>query len=227
MVFAAGCSSTKITRGEILTDRKLPKPQTIWVYDFVAATKKMQAEAKDPEKKKTPIKQLTPEQKQEGDKLGKSISAQLIKEINAMGLKAKAASATLKPQLNDIVLRGYLYALDSGNTTERIFIGLGYGASVLHTLLEGYQMTPKGLEKLSSADIESAGEVMPGGGAMSIPAFILFRNPVALIVAPAVQGVKEIGGGPSLEGRAENTAAKIAEVLKERFQNTGWIKADE
>ncbi|MDD5598142.1 MAG: DUF4410 domain-containing protein [Victivallaceae bacterium] len=228
MVFAAGCASTKIAKGEILPERKLPRPETIWVNDFVPAPKDMKIEAGDSGNGNTDtaIKPLTPEAEELARKLGRSISAQLVKEINAMGLKAAVAASSSKPRVNDIVLRGYLYAVDTGNTAGRIFIGLGYGASVIHTLLDGYQMTPGGLQKLSSANIEAAGEQIPGGGAMGIFAFILFRNPVGLIVAPVVQSVKEIGGGPSIEGRAENTAAKIAEVLKERFRNAGWIKAD-
>ena len=69
-----------------------------------------------------------------------------------MGLKAEPATLTTKPQINDIVLRGYLYGAKSGNATKRIFIGMGYGASTLNTLLEGYQMKPDGLHKLSSAN---------------------------------------------------------------------------
>ena len=224
LLFAAGCTSTKITKGQILTDKKLPRPETIWVHDFVAAPKDIQAEVSGSAKADQKVKPLTPEEKQLALKLGKNISAKLIQQINDMGMKAETVTSSSKPKINDLVLCGYLYLVDAGDATERIFIGLGYGASVLHSLIEGYQMTPKGLHKLSSADIEAASGQMPGGGATGVLTFILLRNPVGLIVAPAVQGVRELSGGPTLEGRAENTAVKIAEVLKERFRNAGWIK---
>ncbi len=226
MIFSAGCASTNIAKGNILSERKLPYPQTIWVCDFVPATKDMEANLAEDNKKGEVVTAQKPEVKKLAVQLGKSISAQLIKKIDEMGLKAEAADAATKPQINDIVLRGYLYGVKSGNATKRIFIGMGYGASTLNTLLEGYQMTSEGLCKLSSANIEAIGDKAPGGGVTSVAVFILTKNPVGLIVAPAVNGIKEMTGGPTLEGRAENTASKIAEVLKVKFQKVGWIKAE-
>ena len=227
MMFAAGCSSTKIAQGDILIDKKLPRPKTIWVCDFVPATKDMEAKLAENNKEGEVVTAQKPEVKKLAVQLGKNISVQLIKKIDEMGLKAKPATRTTKPQINDIVLRGYLYGAKSGNATKRIFIGMGYGASTLNTLLEGYQMKPDGLHKLSSANIEAVSDKMPGGGVTSVAVFILTKNPVGLIVAPAVNGIKEMTGGPTLEGRAESTASKIAEVLKGKFQKVGWIKAED
>ena len=227
MMFAAGCSSTKIAQGDILIDKKLPRPKTIWVCDFVPATKDMEAKLAENNKKGEVVTAQKPEVKKLGVQLGKNISVQLIKKIDEMGLKAEPATLTTKPQINDIVLRGYLYGAKSGNATKRIFIGMGYGASNLNTLLEGYQMKPDGLHKLSSANIEAVSDKMPGGGVTSVAVFILTKNPIGLIVAPAVNGIKEMTGGPTLEGRAESTASKIAEVLKGKFQKVGWIKAED
>lgn len=227
IIFVAGCSSTKITQGDILAENKMPRPGTIWVYDFAPATKDMEESLAKDNKKEDVVTAQTPEVKKLAEKLGKNISVQLIKKINEMGLKAEAATPAMKPQVNDIVLRGYLYGAKSGNATKRIFIGMGYGASTLNTLLEGYQMKPDGLHKLSSANIEAIGDKAPGGGVTSVAVFLLTKNPVGLIVAPAVNGIKEMTGGPTLEGRAENTASKIAEILKGKFQKVGWIKSED
>jgi hypothetical protein len=223
MILVAGCSSTKITSGQILVDKKLSRPGTIWVHDFVASPSDIQADTSITEKTSEPNKPLTPEELQIAQQLGKSITTQLVQQINAMGLHAKLATSSSKPQVNDIVLRGYLYSIETGNAAKRIFIGFGYGTSVLNTMLEGYQMTTNGLRKLSSADLESIGEKMPGGSAMSVPSFLIFRNPIALILGPAIKGVQEIGGGPAIESRATNTASKIADALKVRFLEESWI----
>ncbi len=223
IVLLAGCSSTKITSGKILVDKKLPRPKTIWVYDFVTNPADILADASLAGKTSEPGKPLTLEEIQINQQLGRSIAKQLVQQINAVGMHAEHATSSSKPQVNDIALRGYLYSAVAGNAAERIFIGFGYGASDLNILLEAYQMTTNGLRKLSSADLESAGGKLPGGGAMSVVSFIIFRNPIALILGPAVKGVQEIGGGPAIEGRVKDTASKIADVLKLRFQEEGWI----
>ena len=226
ILLLAGCSSTKVTSGQILVDKKLPRPGTIWVYDFVTNPADMLADASLAGKTSEPDKPLTSEEIQINQKLGMSLAKQLVKQINTLGMHSEYATSSTKPKVNDIELRGYIYSAVAGNVALRIFIGFGYGASDLNILLEAYQMTTSGLRKLSSADMDSAGGKLPGGGAMSVVSFIIFRNPIALILGPAVKGVQEIGGGPALEGRVKDTASKIADVLKVRFQEEGWIKSD-
>ncbi|MCP4179303.1 MAG: DUF4410 domain-containing protein [bacterium] len=223
MILAAGCSSTKITSGQILVNKKLPRPNTIWIYNFIAKPVDMQINSSISEKNSEPSRPLTPKEILIAKQLGKSITKQLIQQINAMGLHAEQATSSSKPQLNDIVLRGYLSSVEAGNAAKRIFIGFGYGASTLNTMIEGYQMTANGLHKLSSADLAAASGELPGGGVMSVASFLIYSNPIALVIGPAIKGVQEIGGGPTLEGRVTNTASKVAEALKLRFQEEGWI----
>ena len=222
LLFAAGCSSTKITSGQILVDNKLSRPRTIWVHNFVAKPVDMQTGLSGTRETTEISKPLTPKEIQIAKQLGKSITAQLIQKINVMGLHAELATSA-KPQVNDIVLRGYLYSVEAGSAAKRIFIGFGYGASMLKTIIQGYQMRANGLHKLSSADLAAAGGELPGGGAMSVTSFLIYCNPITLIIGPAVKGIQEIRGGPTLEGRVTNTASKIADALKVRFQEEGWI----
>jgi hypothetical protein len=42
-----------------------------------------------------------------------------------MGLPADHALAGTKPQVNDIVIQGYILSYDAGNEKKRIVIGLG------------------------------------------------------------------------------------------------------
>ena len=223
MIFFAGCSSTNIVNKQGLVNEKLPRPETIWVYNFVANPADVPSDASLAGKTAAPSKPLTPEEIQIGQQLGKSIATQLVKQINDMGLYAEEADSLSKPKVNDIVIRGYLYSLESGNAAQRIFIGFGYGASELNALIEGYQMTTNGLRKLGSADLEAAGGQMPGGGATGVASLLIFGNPIALIIGPVIKGAQELGGGPALEGRAKDTATKIADGLKIRFQKQGWI----
>jgi len=223
MVLVAGCSTTEITKGQILGKEKLPRPETVWVYDFVTSPADVQDDASLADKTSEPSNPLTPEEIHLNVQVGKNLATDLVKQINAMGLNSIQVTSLSKFQVNDIVLRGYLYSVVTGNAAKRIFLGFGYGASDLHTIVEGYQMTDSGLHKLSSADLNAAGGHMPGGGAMGVITFIVLRNPVGLILAPAVKGVQELAGGPTIEGRVNDTATKIADALKVRFQKEDWI----
>jgi hypothetical protein len=48
-------------------------------------------------------------------------------------------------------------------------------------------------------------------------------NPIGLIVVGGLKLVSETSGRTGLEGRAKATADAIAEQLKIRFQDRGWI----
>ena len=61
------------------------------------------------------------------------------------------------------------------------------------------------------------------GGAVGLAALIATHNPVGLIVGTGVKVYGEERGSSKVEGRAKATAKEIADVLKGRFQEQGWI----
>ena len=151
------------------------------------------------------------------------MATQLVKKINAMGIKAENFKPTTKPQINDIVLRGYILSVEQGGGVKRVVVGFGYGAAGLQTLVEGYQMTTKGLRKLGSATIDAGGNKTPGG-ALGAVTLIARANPVGLIVGGAVKGYGEISSNSKVDGLAKDSTVKIAEYLKGRFKKEGGIK---
>lgn len=220
---AVGCASTTITNQKRLVMEKLQRPNKIFIQDFVtnpAAVSKDSVIADKTGKKSTPP---TKEEIKIGQKLGSSMAAQLVKQVNAMGLNAEKFMATTKPQINDIVLRGYLLSVEQGGGVKRVVVGFGYGAAGLEVLIEGYQMTPKGLRKLGSANIAAGGNKTPGG-AVGAVTLLARGNPVGLIVGGAVKGYGEISGSNKIEGLAKDSAKEIAKHLKIRFKEEGWIK---
>jgi hypothetical protein len=221
-VLAAGCASTKVTdRQELVTDI-LPRPAHIWVYNFVATPSDVPADsvlASEPNLDKTP---QTPKQIAEGRKLGDQIAAELVEEIRAMGLPAQLATASTKPQVNDLVLRGYILSVKEGSGVERVAIGFGAGASKLHTMVEGFEETATGLRKLGSGAVDSGGSKTPGA-ALGVATFLATANPAGLIISSGMKAYGEASGRATVEGRAKSTAKEIAKVLKKRFQDQGWI----
>ena len=105
---------------------------------------------------------------------------------------------------------------------KRFVIGFGSGASELDTMVEGYAVTPQGWRKLGSGTLSSSGNKTPG---MVMPAAVAIAtgNPLGLIVMGGVKIYGEASGKNTLEGRAKATADAIAEQLKIRFRDRGWI----
>jgi len=220
MVVAAGCASTKVSDRQDLVTGQIPRPGEIWVYDFAATA----ADVPDNSALagQTADASQTPEQIATGRKLGAGIATQLIQQIQAMGMPAARGGAGTMPQINDLVIRGYLVSVTEGNAAERVAIGFGSGASDLKTAVEGFQMTARGLRKLGSSTVDAGGGKTPGA-ALGVIGLIATANPAGLIISGGMKVYGEASGSSKVEGRAKQTAKEIADVLKQRFQEQGWI----
>lgn len=223
LVMAAGCASTEVTSRQRLVTEKLPRPAKILIYDFVANPADVPKDSALTGQTAAKAVPCTAEEINIGRQLGASIAAQLVQQICDMGLSAEKALPQTKPQINDIVLRGYLVSVSQGDTAKRVVVGFGYGASELETVVEGYQMTANGLRKLGSGKVTSVGSKSPGG-ALGAVTMIANANPAGLIVGGVVKGYGEISGSSKVEGLAKATAKEISELLQARFKEEGWIK---
>lgn len=218
----AGCASTEVSDRDPLATGKLPRPAIIWVHDFAATAEDVpsdgilagqHAEYQIPQ---------TAEQVETGRKLGAEIAAELITRINQMGMPAKKAGEGASPQVNDILIRGYLISFNEGNAAERLLVGFGSGASHLQVAAEGFQVTSQGLRKLGSGRTDSGGGKTPGAG-LGVVALAATHNPAGLIISSGVKIYEEETGKSTVEGRAKQTAEEISGILKQRFQEQGWI----
>ena len=222
LVVFAGCASTKITDQQRLVYGSLPRPSHIWVYDFAATPADVPRSSDFADPNYRPPLPQTSEEIAAGRQAGAQVAAALVEEIRALGLPAEPASRQTKPQINDIVLRGYFVSIDEGSATKRVAIGFGSGSSKLTTAVEGYQMTAQGLRKLGSGTVDAGGSKTPGAG-LGIVGLIATGNPVGLVVSGGMKVYGEASGSSKIEGRAKATAKEIADVLKQRFQEQGWI----
>ena len=222
LLFMAGCASTKVTSRDEAALGKLPRPNTIWVYDFAATPDDVPGESALAGKHSEHSPPQTAEDIKTGRQLGAEIEAVLVKQIRGMGMNAAHAVTETKPQINDLVLRGYLVSFNEGSEAKRILIGFGSGASDLKVAVEGFQVTAQGLRKLGSGTTDAEGGKTPGTdlGALSL---IATHNPVGLIVSTGLKVYGEESGKSTVKGRAAQTAKEIADVLKKRFQEQGWI----
>ena len=223
LLFVAGCASTTITSRDQAVTGDIPRPNTIWVYDFAATPADVPAESALNGQYSEHGTPQTAEQIATGRKVGAEIATQLVEQINAMGMTAARAGPGTRPQINDIVIRGYLLSVVRGDADERVLIGFSAGESELKVAAEGFEMTANGLRKIGSGSTDATGSKTPGAllGALTLAAT---HNPLGLIVSTGVRAYDEKTGSSTIQGRAKQTAKEIADVLKKRFQEQGWIE---
>ena len=219
----AGCASTQVSNRQVLVTGNIPRPGNIWVYDFAASPADVPAESGLAGQIAEPTTPQTAEQIAEGRKVGADLAAQLVEQIRAMGMPAAQASPATTPSLNDLVIRGYLLSVDPGNAAERVAIGFGAGGSELRAAVEGFQVTAQGLRKLGSGTVDSGGGKTPGA-ALGAATFIATANPAGLIISTGVKAYGEASGSSTIEGRAKAAAKEIADQIRPRFQQQGWIQ---
>lgn len=221
LAFLAGCASTKVSNQQLVYG-KLPRPDNILVYDFVATRGDVPEDSSIAGAYSGHETPQTDEEIETGRQVGAEIAAQLVEEIRAMGMPAERADAGTTPQMNDIVIRGYLLTFNEGSTAKRMTIGFGSGSSRLQVAAEGYQMTAQGLRKLGSGTVEAGGGKGPGA-ALGAAAFIATANPAGLIISSGMKVYGEASGSAKIGGRAKQVAKEIASHLKTRFKEQGWI----
>jgi hypothetical protein len=218
----AGCASTNVTQQTPMVSPGLARPNQIWVYDFIADPARVPADAAIGGDLSAPTTPPTAEELETGRKLGALIAKELVADIQAMGLSAVQAGSGAAPQVGEGVIRGYLVSVEGGSGVKRFVIGFSAGSSELDTVVEGYVMTPQGLRQLGSGTLSSSGNKTPGIIAPSAVA-IATGNPIGLIIVGATRIYGEASGSNTLEGRAKATADAIAEQLRVRFRDRGWI----
>ncbi len=218
----AGCATTKITESERDVTGPLPRPAHIWVYNFAATPADL------PIKDALSLEYFAqnppqpPGQIAEGRKLGAEIETELVYELRNMGMHADHAVAGTTEQLNDLVIQGYILSFDEGDAKRRVLLGLGSGSSDLKVAVEGLQITAQGLRTIGSGSTDAEGNKTPGG-AVGLATLIATHNPVGLIVSTSMKVYDEKTGNGKVEGRAKQTAKEIADQLKKRFEEQGWL----
>ncbi len=221
LLLLAGCAKTTVTELQPYEGARLARPNRIIVYDFAASASDLPAGYEV--SVAAPPASQTAEDASVGRKLGAEIAKELVSELQSAGLPAvQASSQAPPPQVGDVAIVGYFVSIDEGSVAKRVALGFGSGAASLHTVVEGYLMTDKGLRRLGSGEVGSTGPKGPGE-AVPLAIAVASGNPVGLIVSSAVKVGGEVSGSSTVEGSAKRTAKEIAEHLKAAAQRQGWI----
>jgi len=221
LALVTACAGSNVSDREVLVNEKLPRPDHIYVYDFAATPQDVPPDSALAGQVASGSPQ-TPDQIALGREVGAAIANELASNIVAMGLPAEVVTPQTRFLVNDIVIRGYLLSYTAGNEAERLAVGMGAGAAEIKAAVEGFEMTPTGMRKLGSGNVDTAASKGPGA-AVPLAVMLATKNPLGLIVSTGVNLHGEATGSSTIQGKAQDVAEEIAEQIRPRFEQQGWI----
>lgn len=222
LLLVAGCASTKMTSLQPYEGERIARPDRIIVHDFAASPADIPAGSAVAGQYAAYSTPQTAQEIAVGRQVGAQVAQELVAHIRSWGLPAVQAAGQPAPRIGDVVLMGYFESVDPGSEAKRLVLGFGSGAAELRTAVEAYQMTDKGLRRLGSGEVDSAGGKSPGV-AVPLALAVASGNPIGLIISSAAKVEGEASGRTTIEGAAKRTAQEIADKLKVACQKQGWI----
>lgn len=221
LILLSGCAKTTITDRQQMVNERIPCPQQFLVYDFVTTSDAVPGDSRLAGQYSDQSPQ-TDEQSETGRRVADEIASALVADLQEMGIPAVRALSSYTPQINDILIRGYIVSIVEGSEGKRLVIGFGSGSSELKTVVEAFQMTPQGLREIGSGTLDSGGSKGPGT-ALGVATLLASGNPAGLIVSGGLKIYGEASGKSKIEGRSEQTAKEIADAIQKRMQENGCI----
>ena len=221
MALAAGCASTTVTSREGLVTERLPRPEHIWVYNFAATAADVPADSALVSQYAAGATPQTAEQIATGRQLGAQMRCSWLSRSAAWdcpqrGLERERyrASTTCDPGLSPVNQRGQYRRA----RRHRIWLR---GVRVANG---GRRLSDDGswTAQTRTRHARCQGSKAPGE-AVGIAGPIATGNRGGLIVSTGMKVYGEESGSSKVEGRAKQTAKEIADVLKQRFAQQGWI----
>jgi hypothetical protein len=224
MAMLAACTSAQSTMET--SDVMLPKPQLVVVDTFAVSPDEVQLD----EGLTTEIAQAvrerhgasrTQQEIEAGRQVADAIADKLVVEIQDMGLNAQRGSTVPAGTQNALLIKGQLAAIDEGNRTERVIIGLGAGRSDVRSHVQVYQVTPAGSHLIDTIEVDAKSGLAPGM-AETMGAGGLAGHLVAATLISGGVHVADEALGTDVVADADRAAAGIAKQLSALFGREGW-----
>lgn len=229
LLAVSACAQTSVeTTGEV--SGQIPKPDRILVYDFAVTPDEVEldqglgADIKNEIEHDTSLAARTAQEIKIGHAVVNVMSEELVKAIQGYGFPAeRALGLPTKKEGHTLLVKGQLFSVDEGNSTERIVIGLGAGRTSVQARVQLYAITPEGMEKVEAMQGEANGMPQPGmAETMGVGAIAGH-----LLVSTLVSGTLTTGGEltwNSVDGDGKRLAKGVAADLEKYFISQGWLQ---
>jgi hypothetical protein len=194
----------------------LTKPTAIVVYNFAATPEEVELNKSAFNRVRMRMNGAKQDdQTKLAHKVVDDFSESLIQDLRKTGLAVSQGIAGELPPDNSLAVQGDFLAIDEGNRTRRIAIGLGAGASKVVTHVECYVKEPAENIMLSEFKATSKSSRKPGAAeTMGVGA--------APEAAAAVSGATEVKQGA--EGDTKRMAKAVAKEITKVLKSQGWIE---
>jgi hypothetical protein len=226
-LLAAGCtsgSSENMTGGAML-----PRPQVVVVQDFAVAPGEVQL---DPGLSGT-IRETVGAASAGAPAMGKeaavarqvanALAQDLVVQIQDLGLPAQRGVGLPPGVQQGLLITGQFVAIDQGNATERVTIGLGAGRSDVRVRAQAFQVTPAGRKLLDEVEVDAKSGLQPGMAETMGMGALTGHLLVSTAVSGGLQVVDEKLGATTVAD-ADRASKGIAKQLGALFGEQGWTR---
>ncbi|MGH7057625.1 MAG: DUF4410 domain-containing protein [Acetobacteraceae bacterium] len=201
-----------------------PRPARVLVYDFVTDWQSVSLDSGLAARieRETGGTSVARQQQAIAAEVQKTISDALVRDIEAMGLRAARATEATPVGRNDLLLRGRITRVSAGNQTRQRLIGFGAGQSEIDASAALFA-APSGqppvlLERYAAASTSGRTPGLGLGAASAAAGHV-----GAAIAGTAAGATSRARSGLSAE--AKRLASRLAHNLGQFFHAEGWIPA--
>lgn len=224
LMLLVGCtsSSSQLETG----GAELPRPQVVVVQDFAVAPGEVQL---DPGLSGTIDETLgandgvarTAQELQVGRQAANAMADKLVAEIRDLGLPAQRGYGLPPGLQTGLVLTGQFVAVDQGNRTERVTLGLGAGRSDVRVRVQVFDVTPQGRRLADEIEVDAKSGLQPGMAETMGVGALTGHFLVSTLVSGGLQ-VADESLGTSVVADTDRASKGIAKQLASFFGQQGW-----
>ena len=224
LMLLVGCTSSS-SQLEI-GGAELPRPQVVVVQDFAVAPGEVQL---DPGLSGTIDETLganngAPRAAQElqvGRQAASAMADKLVVEIRDLGLPAQRGYGLPPGLQTGLVITGQFVAVDQGNRTERVTLGLGAGRSDVRVRVQVFDVTPQGRRLADEIEVDAKSGLQPGMAETMGVGALTGHFLVSTLVSGGLQ-VADESLGTSVVADTDRASKGIAKQLASFFGQQGW-----
>ena len=213
---------------QIETSAPLPRPQVVVVQDFAVAPGEVQL---DPGLSGTidetlHANRLAPgpaKAQQVGRQVADALAEKLVAEIRDLGFQAQRGAGLPPGVTTGLLLSGQFVAIDEGNRTERVTLGLGAGRSDVRVRAQVFDVSPQGQRLADEIEVDAKSGLQPGMAETMGVGALAGHFVTATLVSGSLQ-VADEALGTSVVADADRASKGITKQLSSFFAQQGWTR---
>lgn len=220
----AACGQTGIRNAVLTSEKNLPRPSRILVYDFAVSEREI-TEYQGIMRQQPSVKDPTERERQLAREVKGALADEVTDGLRVLGFTVARVSRGTAPTGNEMLIDGQFLTVDEGSPLRRLVIGFGSGTSTVESRAQLYQgaNSRKVLEFITHSD----SGMMPGAApTLGAGAAVQGGVTAGMVVAnTAISGVKTYNS--DVARMAAASGDQVVRYLSEFFAQQGWIRADQ